>query len=185
MISKDRKTLLQSEPLKSTVAFMTNTYALLSPPSSYQRLVSLMIRVFSTVGWLAGLMMLLAGCSTNKAANSPTPIPTMTSVSTEQLKNYARAVLAIEPKRQEAYKEIRKSFDDDQNVPEIVCTRTDTIASLAKNVQDIAVNYCNQSKKIAESNSLTIQQFNGITLSAQTDQELQKRIYNELVRLKK
>ncbi|MGC1395383.1 MAG: DUF4168 domain-containing protein [Coleofasciculaceae cyanobacterium] len=163
---------------------MTNTYALLSPPSSYQRLVSLMIRVFSTVGWLAGLIMLLAGC-TNKAANAPTPAPTMTSVSTEQLKNYARAVLAIEPKRQEAYKEIRKSFDGDGKVPEIVCTRTDTIASLDKNVQDIAVNYCNQSKKIAETNSLTIQQFNGITLSAQTDQELQKRIYNELVRLRK
>lgn len=162
---------------------MTNTDALLSPPSSYQRLASLMSRVFSTVGWLV-LTMLFAGCA-NKAANSPTPVPTMTSVSTEQLKNYARAVLAIEPKRQEAYKEIRKSFDDDQNVPEIVCTRTDTIASLAKNVQDIAVNYCNQSKKIAESNSLTIQQFNGITLTAQTDQELQKRIYNELVRLKK
>lgn len=163
---------------------MTNTYALLSPPSSYQRLVSLMIRLFSTVGWLAGLIMLLAGC-TNKAANAPTPAPTMTSVSTEQLKNYARAVLAIEPKRQEAYKEIRKSFDGDGKVPEIVCTRTDTIASLDKNVQDIAVNYCNQSKKIAETNSLTIQQFNGITLSAQTDQELQKRIYNELVRLRK
>ncbi|MGB5960134.1 MAG: DUF4168 domain-containing protein [Coleofasciculaceae cyanobacterium] len=163
---------------------MTNTYALLSPPSSYQRLVSLMIRLFSTVGWLAGLIMLLAGC-TNKAANAPTPAPTMTSVNTEQLKNYARAVLAIEPKRQEAYKEIRKSFDGDGKVPEIVCTRTDTIASLDKNVQDIAVNYCNQSKKIAETNSLTIQQFNGITLSAQTDQELQKRIYNELVRLRK
>lgn len=109
----------------------------------------------------------------------------MTSVSTEEIKNYARAVLAIEPKRQEAYKEIRKTFNDDEKVPEIVCTRADTLASLTKNVQDIAVNYCNQSKKIGESHNLTMQQFNAITLNAQTNQELQKRIYNELVRLKK
>lgn len=185
MIAKDSKTFLQNEPLKSAVAFMTNTYALLSPPSSYQRLASLMIKVFSTIGWLAGLMMLFTGCSSKGTSNSPTPVPTMTSVTTEEIKNYARAVLAIEPKRQEAYKEIRKSFNDDEKVPEIVCTRADTIASLAKNVQDIAVNYCNQSKKIAESHSLTMQQFNAITLNAQSNQELQKRVYNELVRLKK
>lgn len=182
-MAKDRKTHCRMSHQRVQLQFMTNTDALLSPASSNQRLVSLMIRVFSTVGWLAGLMMLLAGCA-NKASNAPTPVPTMTSVSTEELKNYARAVLAIEPKRQEAYKEISKSFDD-QKVPEIVCTRIDTIASLAKDVQDIAVNYCNQSKKIAETNSLTMQQFNGITLNAQTNQELQKRIYNELVRLKK
>jgi hypothetical protein len=184
VISKDRKTLLQNEPLKSAVAFMTNTYASLSLPSSHQRLVSLIIKVLSTIGWLAGLMMLFTGCSSNKASNSPTPIPTMTSVSTDEIKNYAKAVLAIEPKRQEAYKEIQKDFKD-AKVPEIVCTRADTLASLPKNVQDIAVNYCNQSKKIGKSHSLTIQQFNAITLNAQTNQDLQKRIYNELVRLKK
>lgn len=162
---------------------MTNTYALLSPPSSRQRLASLMIRVCSTIGWLAGLTMLLTGCSSKGASNSPTPVPTITSVTTEEIKSYAKAVLAIEPKRQEAYKEIQKDLKDEK-VPEIVCTRADTITSLAKNVQDIAVNYCNQSKKIGESH-LTMQKFNAITLSAQTDQELQKRIANELVRLKK
>lgn len=127
--------------------------------------------------------MLLTGCSSKDASNSPTPVPTMTSVTTEEIKSYAKAVLAIEPKRQEAYKEIQKNLNDEK-VPEIVCTRSDTITSLAKNVQDIAVNYCNQSKKIGESH-LTMQKFNAITLSAQTDQELQKRIANELVRLKK
>lgn len=127
--------------------------------------------------------MLLTGCSSKGASNSPTPVPTITSVTTEEIKSYAKAVLAIEPKRQEAYKEIQKDLKDEK-VPEIVCTRADTITSLAKNVQDIAVNYCNQSKKIGESH-LTMQKFNAITLSAQTDQELQKRIANELVRLKK
>ena len=184
-MAKDRKTLLQNEPLKSAVAFMTNTYALLSPPSSHQRLASLMVRVLSTLGWLVGLTMFLTGCSSKGASTSPTPVPTMTSVSTDQIKNYAKAVLAIEPKRQEAYKEIRKSFKDNEKVPEIVCTKADTIASLAKDVQDIAVNYCNQSKKIGESHSLTMQQFNAITSTAQTDQNLQRRINNELVRLKK
>ena len=110
----------------------------------------------------------------------------MTSVSTEEVTNYAKAVLEIEPRRQQAYREIQKnSSNDDEKVPEILCTRADTIAPLPKIVQDIAVNYCNQSKKICTKHELTMQKFNAITVTAKSDPELQRRIYNELIRLKK
>ncbi len=163
---------------------MTNSFPQLSLPISSQRLTSKIIRVLSTIGWLAGLTFLFASCSSQSASNSPTPVPTMKSVSTEEVKNYAKAVLAIEPKRQEAYREIQIKLNDEK-VPEIVCTRADTIASLSKSVQDIAVNYCNQSKKIGGSHGLTIQKFNAITVTAKSDPELQRRIDNELIRLNK
>jgi len=163
---------------------MTNPFPQLSPPDSSQRLPSKILRVVSIIFWLAGLTVLFAGCSSKSASNSPTPIPTMTSVSTEEVTNYAKAVLEIEPRRQAAYNDIQKNSSD-ETVPEIFCTRADTIAPLPKSVQDIAVNYCNQSKKIGTKHDLTMQKFNAITVTAKSDPELQRRIYNELIRLKK
>lgn len=141
-----------------------------------------MLRLIFTLRWLIGLTVLLGGCAANSASNPATPVPTGKAVTTQEIKNYARAVIAIEPRRQAAYKEIQKNLDD-QKVPEIICTKADTIASLAENVKVIAVNYCNQSKKIGESHGLTMQKFNEITVSAQSNPDLERRIHNELVRL--
>jgi hypothetical protein len=104
------------------------------------------------------------------------------SISAEEVENYAKTVLAIEPSRQSAYTEIQQLINDEQ-FPDVTCTQSDTIATLPSNIRDIAVNYCNQSKQISESQGLTLSQFNTITASAQADPELQKRIQNELVRL--
>lgn len=142
--------------------------------------------LFYLFGWLAGLTAVLAGCSSPSASDSPTPIstPSGKSFTTEEVKNYAKAVLAIEPSRQSAYNEIQK-LSNDEKVPGITCTKADTIAALPKSIQDIAVNYCNQAKKIGESQGLTMPQFNAITVSAQSNLELQKRIQNELLRLQR
>jgi hypothetical protein len=133
---------------------------------------------------LAGLTAILAGCSSNQVSDSQTSIPTVSSIRAEEVENYAKAVLAIEPKRQEAYNEIQKMTNDEQ-VPNITCNKADTITALAKSVQDVAVNYCNQAKKIGEGQGLTMSQFNAITVSAQSNPELGKRIQNELVRLQR
>jgi hypothetical protein len=146
--------------------------------------LSLTIEVVSTIGWLIGLTAVLAGCSSNSASDSSTPIPTLSSVSTEEVKNYAKAVLAIESSRKAAYDEIQK-LSNDEKIPEVTCTKADTIAALPKSIQDIAVNYCNKSKKIGEDHGLTMPQFNAITVSAQSDRDLQRRIQNELIRLQK
>jgi hypothetical protein len=144
----------------------------------------LTLRVFLTLGWLVGLTAILAGCSSNSASETPTEIPTVSgdSISAEEVENYAKTVLAIEPSRQSAYNEIQQLINDEQ-FPDVTCTQSDTIATLPSNIRDIAVNYCNQSKQISESQGLTLSQFNTITASAQADPELQKRIQNELVRL--
>ncbi len=175
---------------------MTNPFAVLchtsssriltpcqSPPSTSNHTP---IKVVSLIIALAGLTAILAGCSSGTTSNSPTPIATVSenSVSTEEIKNYAKAIVAIEPIRQAAYSEIQKNSNDEK-IPDITCTKPDTIAALAKDIQDIAVNYCNQSKKIGESHDLTMPRFNGITASAQSNPELRRRIQNELLRLQR
>jgi len=49
----------------------------------------------------------------------------------------------------------------------------------------IAVEYCNKSKKIVESNGLTIDKFNAITMTVQSDPNLEKRVQAELLELQK
>jgi len=145
---------------------------------------SLMIRVFHAISWLVSLTIILAGCSSKTVSESATPTPAVSAVSSEDIANYAKAVLAIEPSRQEAYSEIQKMLNHEK-VPDIICTQADSIAALPNRVQDIAVNYCNQSKKIGEGQGLTMAQFNEITVKAQSDPDLQRRIQNELVRLQR
>jgi len=166
-------------------AFMTNPFALLCQRHLSRKFtLSPTIEVVSTIGWVIGLTAILAGCSSNSASNSASPIPTLSSVSAEEIKNYAKAVLAIESKRKTAYDEIQK-LTNDEPIPDVTCTKADTIAPLPKKIQDIAVNYCNQSKKIGESYDLTMPQFNAITVSAESNPDLRRRIQNELIRLQK
>jgi hypothetical protein len=148
---------------------------------------SLTIRVLYTLSLLAGLTALLAGCSSNRASNSQANIPAVSveSLSNEEIENYAKAVLAIEDSRQNAYNEIQQ-INNDEPVPDINCTQPETINVLSGDIKKIAVNYCNQSKKfISETQGLTMARFNGITVSAQEDLDLQRRIQNELIRLQK
>ncbi len=173
---------------------MTNPFALLSQPHSSQitheakppsgKVPSL--RVLSTIAWLVGVTAILAGCSSTQVSDDPTPIPTISgeSVTPKEVENYAKAVLAIEQSRRSAFNDIQQILKNGQ-IPDINCTQSDTLADLPNDVKNIAVKYCNQSKKIGESQGLTMPQFNAITVSAQSDSELKRRIQNELIRLQR
>ncbi len=140
------------------------------------------IRVLFSIAWLLGVTAIMSSCSSNSASETPSPIPTVTTVSAEEVENYAKAVLAIEQSRQAAYNEIQQIINEEQ-VPNFNCIQADTIYALPGNVRDIAVNYCERAKDIGETQGLTMTQFNAITVTAQSDSELLKRIQNELVRL--
>lgn len=135
-----------------------------------------------TIAFVAGCTALLAGCASSPATDSPTPIPTVTSLSVEEIESYARTVLAIETSRRTAYEEIQK-VTNNETVPDVTCTQAKSIAALSDNIQGIAENYCDRSKKFIENEGLTINQFNAITVTAQSNPELQQRIQTELVRL--
>lgn len=101
--------------------------------------------------------------------------------SAEEIRNYARAVLGMEPRRQAAYEEIRSNVGD--TVPTVVCNQNRSINQLRSEVRAIAVNYCTQAKAIIESNGLSISQFNDITQQQQSNAQLKQLIQNELLRL--
>ncbi|BAZ67952.1 MAG: DUF4168 domain-containing protein [Pelatocladus maniniholoensis HA4357-MV3] len=98
--------------------------------------------------------------------------------------NYSRSLLRIEPERQQAFDQIKKIIGD-QEIPKIVCSEPSSFNSLPSQARDIAVNYCNRSQQIVESNGLSIDEFNKITLQLQNNDDLKRQIYNNLIRLQK
>ena len=102
-------------------------------------------------------------------------------ISNQEITSYARSVLGIEPGRLEAYKEIKGMAGG--SVPRIVCNETQEINRLSGGIRGVAVNYCDQAKKIIESNGLKVSRFNEITLQQQRDPAVKQRIQAELLRL--
>lgn len=104
------------------------------------------------------------------------------SISNEEVQNYARSLLTIEPIRQSAYNEIKRILGSD-DVPPIACHRPNSLNNLSENIRGIAVNYCNRAIEIVEQNDLTIGRFNAITVDLQGDPDLADRIQQEMIRL--
>lgn len=135
--------------------------------------------VLSSAGILSGAIPDLATIATDTRF-SQTAVAQ--SINEDEVKNYARTVLAIEPIRQAAYNEIKKITSSGE-VPAIACHKSESLGQLPGNLRTIAVNYCNQSKRIVESNGLTVPRFNAITMGVQANPDLEKRIQSELLRL--
>jgi len=102
-------------------------------------------------------------------------------ISNEEITSYARSVLAIEPKRLGASQEIKGIAGG--SVPRVVCNETQEINRLSGNVRGIVVNYCQQAKKIIETNGLTVSRFNQLTLLQQKNPAVKQQIQAELLRL--
>ncbi|HAC64682.1 MAG TPA: hypothetical protein DCF68_14395 [Cyanothece sp. UBA12306] len=96
--------------------------------------------------------------------------------------NYAKTVLKIESKRQIAYQEIEKIIGN--SPPEIACDRPNSLKQLPNKAQKIAVDFCNNSKEIAQKSGLTSNKFNVMTQQAQGDENFKKRIQNAMIEVK-
>ncbi len=103
------------------------------------------------------------------------------SYTNAQLRSYARAVLGMEARRQQAYREIKEIIGSGQPIPNIACNQS--LRKLSREVREIAENYCDSSKQIVINSGLEISLFNAITNSAQADPQLKKRIQSEMLRL--
>jgi hypothetical protein len=116
--------------------------------------------------------------SSNANAQSPQ------SVNPNELRSYAKAMLTMEPQRQQAFDEIKKIIGNGE-VPKIVCNDNNSFSSLPNKAKDIAVNYCKRYQKVVEDNGLTINRFNLITTQVQNNEDLKRQMYNILIRLQK
>lgn len=121
---------------------------------------------------------------------SPVPSSTLLSlprgaiaqatVSDFEVTNYAKSILDIEPKRQEAYEEIKRIIG---SVPPIDCYNSNSLNALNPQIRGIAQNYCQQSETIVTSNGLSNERFNEITRLQQSNPQLQQRIRTEILRI--
>lgn len=114
------------------------------------------------------------------------------SISNEEISQYARAVLQIDQYRSEAYTEIKDillNFDMDVSEISVTCTNTQNIASVPRSVRrqvrDILTDYCNQSQDAVEAAGLSPRRFNEITEAHEADQAVFERIQQELIRLQR
>jgi Domain of unknown function (DUF4168) len=138
---------------------------------SLQRMLdkSFLVGALATVGIASGAF----AFSSQVDAQSPT-----------EIRNYAKSVLAMEPERRQAFEEIKKLIGG-KEIPQIVCSNSNSLSGLPNKARDIAVNYCNRSQKIVEQNGLSIDDFNRITRDLQSNEKLKAEVYNTLLELQK
>jgi hypothetical protein len=106
------------------------------------------------------------------------------NVNNVEVDRYAKAVLAVEPMRQQAFEKIKKLIIS-KEVPQVICNDPKTVNALPDKAKDIAVNYCNQSQKIVEDSGLSVERFNQITLEKEKNNVLKRQIYKALLNLQK
>lgn len=121
-------------------------------------------------GWQAGQWDL----SSQAMAQSKKP------VTAEHVANFVRAAMAMEPKRKQAVQEIQAAMG---TVPAIRCDNRDSFNELDPAVRGVAINYCNESKRIVESSGLSVERFNEILMAQKSDQALRDRIQGEICRV--
>jgi hypothetical protein len=146
---------------------------------------SLLAAILSTMSCFTGLTPSISLKSAaildfNSAASAQQSAP---SLSAAEITNYARSLLDIEPLRQEYYNQIKQGLTGRQQMPQIICSDTDSVNNLPRNIREEAIAYCQKSIEIVEKNGLTIQQFNNITNLLTQDTRILERITAELLRL--
>ncbi|MDB9535826.1 DUF4168 domain-containing protein [Dolichospermum planctonicum CS-1226] len=114
--------------------------------------------------------------------NSPAIAQTF-NVNDTELTNYVKAVLEMEPVRQQAFEEIKKIIGS-KDIPQVICNDPTSVNALPSKAKDIAVNYCNQSQQIVKK-FISVERFNEITLQKQKNTTLQKQLYKASLNLQK
>jgi hypothetical protein len=137
---------------------------------------------------LLPLVFLLPSCGSNPNANSASSVVSAEelakTITDPEIKNYAKAVVAIEQLRKTTNQEMTK-VSEGKPFDEVVCTQQETIASLPTKMQEVAIVFCTKVRKLSEDNGLTIPRFNAITVNAKNNPDLQKKINDQLITLQK
>ncbi len=130
-----------------------------------------LIGTISAIGLLSGWVPGLSRDFSTLAFNTATY-----AQSAEQVTQYAKAVLQIEPVRQEALAEAKQLMGG--NVPSNVCRQS----SVPNAVDSVCKTFLSRSAEIIKSSGLTIGGFNQMTMRLQKDSGLRDRMRQELIR---
>lgn len=92
-----------------------------------------------------------------------------------ELRNYALALMQIEPIRQSTLTQVIRA-NGGGTLPNLVCNQPSTMDGLNSEAKSLFIRYCNQSESIAASKGLNIEKFNQITQSVRSSSQLQNRV---------
>lgn len=144
---------------------------------------SLFVGSITTISLLLGIVPELSGSHGFLTFSS---LASAQEVRNEDVTNYARAVLAMEPIRQQTRDKL-KQIVGATNVPRFFACSPDKVNGLSDTARDTIDNYCTNAQNIVSSNNLTIKQFNDITNAVSgnppADPVLKQRVQQELIRL--
>lgn len=139
----------------------------------------------STMSWLASLtpsisLKSAAVLDFKLAASAQQLAP---SLSATEITNYARSLLAIERLRQIYYEQIKQQLTGKQQMPPIVCSDSNSVNRLPREIRELAIRYCQESIQKVEENGLSIQRFNDITSLLNQNSRVLEQVTAELLRL--
>ena len=89
------------------------------------------------------------------------------------LRNYAAALMEIEPIRQSTLAQVRAISGD--TLPNLLCNQPSTMDSLKSEAKSLFVNYCKQCETIVANKGIS-EKFNQITQSVRANPQLQSRV---------
>jgi hypothetical protein len=150
----------------------------------YHRFLRLSLIRMLTQSLFVGAVATASLVSSTLVLNSKADAQAAQPVNSDELRNYARAMLKIEPERQQAFDDIKKIIGSG-DIPKIVCDDNNSLNGLPGKAKDIAVNYCKRYQTVAQENGLDTKRFNMITLQLQSDKDLKIKMTNMLLCLQK
>jgi Domain of unknown function (DUF4168) len=132
------------------------------------------------LGVITSCLSLVTGIVPDLTASQPSLVFSNSARADEfsdaDLRNYAAALMEIEPIRQSALAQVRASTGG--TLPNLVCNQPSTMEGLNNEAKSLFVKYCNQCETIASSRGLSIDKFNQITQSVRANPQLQNRVRN-------
>ncbi|MEO0458112.1 MAG: DUF4168 domain-containing protein [Cyanobacteria bacterium P01_A01_bin.114] len=109
------------------------------------------------------------------------------TVTNEEVRSYAEAVLEMDDNRLTAYTQVSDILTSqglDVTDYNLSCpnaqTLTDVPRQVRSRIQSVLVDYCNAARAIVEESGLTVGRFNAITDAHREDEELAQRIKTEI-----
>ncbi len=142
-------------------------------PNTFRRLSRPLL-----LGILTSVSGILIGMVPDFTASHPSLIYSSAARADEfseaDLRNYATALMEIEPIRQSALAQVRASTGG--TLPNLVCNQPNTMEGLNTEAKSLFVNYCNKCETIASSRGLSIEKFNQITQSVRSNSQLQNKV---------
>jgi hypothetical protein len=132
-------------------------------------------------GAIAILALSFTGCgsSPEEIGAAPTAVEPVT-LTPEEVQNYAKVILEIEPIREVALGQVQTLIDSGV-APIIICNDPQSLAGLSSEVTEVIVNFCTQSKEINAKYGFTPTRFNDITRNLTTDAQLKAQIDQALL----